>query len=1122
MKRIATYIHFDNASGKATSLVFCCFLLLLSLLGAKGYAQICTSETPTVIADRSTSVCQENNVSLYADAADVTDLSYGDTWSSVISYEHWQSFTPTIAGFTTGMKLNLSTSVEIYGIFSIYEGEGINGSLVYSRPVTIPALTHTYYNVSLPNLNLTVGNTYTYRWNGQFVGFNCDLNATHGSYYNPYFGLNPNFRINFKTTVSPFLGDLQWYNSGDIIPGATGTTYVATATGLYTCVNTEAGGCQSATSTPVSITIGSKTTVPVIVPNGPTRLCGGGVQEVVLNVATSITDLSYRGFSGASSQAEEHRQSFVPNISGAITGIELQMNFGHTATGTFSIYEGEGVAGELLYSRPLTIIGSWHNWVNVSLPNLNMIAGNTYTFRWLGDGISLYSNQNTPVFSYYNNVAGSSAVEQLNFITSIAAVIGPLQWYRNGNIIPGATGMSYTANITGSYQCVNTAYASGCQNGTSAAIVVNNFFSFITIQQPTIYISGDPFDFCAGSNMTLVTDEANSYLWSTGETTQSISVPPSGNYTVQVTNYIGCRSAPSTPVVAPQPLWYLDADGDGFYSETGNATNSCTQPGAGYSTTALAGDCDDSNNTAYPEATEICWNGIRENCSRAVSGGCAPIIVNMTPSYHNTTLLSLATAVPAIPYNYAPYTNLKYRFKVTNITTGVTAPDVIQVSRFITIPAAIHSYNAQYAIAVSAVVNEEIVPFAGNSIRVFSPTIPLITLNSSSCGVTLTSLSSMLTANPGLNATSYTFRIRRNDANPSPIYAYNESATRFMGVNSFVELLLEYGESYKIAVQYTFADPVTGLPANSGYGAECTVTMPPVPSISLAAPICGSAVRLALNARLATTPAPYYTGFQFRIREVGSSTYFTSPVWGTRFFSLTVFAPEFTPAYDTRYLISARYSLISGMTGWSDYGPECEITTVFFPTTSLVPSQCGLATATHLNQQLNIIPYPGFPHYNVKLDELGQGEDIVNSQEREISYSHFKLSDFSIAQLGKNYNVSVAIKLNGVFGDYSTACDLFTTGAGGDSFVKTTTETPFKVVAYPNPFADNFILDVKTSNDSNINLKVYDMVGRLIEDRDVRASEMQSATLGNQYPSGVYNVVVSQANEMSTVRVVKR
>jgi hypothetical protein len=437
----------------------------------------------------------------------------------------------------------------------------------------------------------------------------------------------------------------------------------------------------------------------------------------------------------------------------------------------------------------------------------------------------------------------------------------------------------------------------------------------------------------------------------------------------------------------------------------------------------------------------------------------------------------------------------------------------------VTIPASIHSYNAQYTITASAVINEEIVPYAGNTITVNSPSVQLITLSSASCGATLASLTTTLTANQGLNATGYTFRIRLNDANPTPTYAFSQSSTRFISANSFTGFPLQYGASYKVSVQYTFNDPVTNLPVESGYGAECTVNTPSIPLTTMASPTCGSQVT-ALNANISATAASYATGYQFRIRLFADNgptpTYYTTPVINGRFSSLTAFQ-GITLAYNTAYSISVQYSILNGSTTvWSGYGAECKVTTPFFPTTSLVPSQCGLSTATSLTQQLNITPYPGFPNYKVKLDEVS-GEDIVNSQEIIVSYSYFRLNQFSIAQLGKNYNVSVAIKLNGVFGDYSTACDLFTPAPA-----KTVTTVPFKAVAYPNPFANNFMLDIKSSSESSVNIKVYDMIGRMIEQRDVRMSDMGTTTIGEQYPSGVYNVVVSQEDSVQTVRVVKR
>ena len=598
---------------------------------------------------------------------------------------------------------------------------------------------------------------------------------------------------------------------------------------------------------------------------------------------------------------------------------------------------------------------------------------------------------------------------------------------------------------------------------------------------------------------------------------------PGTNYTYWLYQYNTAENQFSVPgIVTLSTLclpvnWYIDGDGDGFGSDSIVVT-SCNSPGAAY--VLLGGDCADDNAAINPGATEICYNNIDDNCNTTLSEGCAPVVVNMTPSYHNTTLSSLAIAVPAVPYYYAPYTNLKYRFSITNVTTGVTAPDIIQTSRFVNIPQALHAYNATYTIKASAVINDEVVPYAGNTITIFSPVVQLITLNSVSCGATLASLSSTLSANEGLNATGYTFRIRlTSDNGPTPTYATSPSATRFVSANSFTGFPLSYGTSYQVAVQYTFTDPVTSLPVDSGYGAECTVITPSIPKINLASPTCGGQVA-TLGANISATPGSYATSYQFRIRLTSDNgptpTYYTTLPNASRFSSLSAFQ-GITFAYNANYSISVQYSIVNNSTTvWSGYGSECIVKTPFFPTTQLVQSQCGQEGATSLTQQLNIIAYPGFPNYKVRLTEV-IGEDLGTPQDIVVTYPYFKLNQFSSVQLGKNYTVSVAIKQGGVFGDFSTECDLHTAAP-----TKSNTVVPFKATAYPNPFANNFMIDVKTMSQSTVNLKVYDMVGRLLEQRDVRVSDLETTTIGDRYPSGVYNVVVSQEDSVETVRVVKR
>ena len=80
----------------------------------------------------------------------------------------------------------------------------------------------------------------------------------------------------------------------------------------------------------------------------------------------------------------------------------------------------------------------------------------------------------------------------------------------------------------------------------------------------------------------------------------------------------------------------------------------------------------------------------------------------------------------------------------------------------------------------------------------------------------------------------------------------------------------------------------------------------------------------------------------------------------------------------------------------------------------------------------------------------------------------------------------------------------------------------FKVVAYPNPYASTFQLNFTTTSESQVEMKVYDMIGKLVEARQFSTTEMNNLEVGNNYPSGIYNVIVTQGENVKTLRVIKR
>ena len=808
----------------------------------------------------------------------------------------------------------------------------------------------------------------------------------------------------------------------------------------------------------------------------------------------------------------------------------------------------------------------------------NATACNTYTWSGpLGDG-NTYTTSGTHTFTTAN-AGGCPHVQTLNLTinnstsgTTTATACNSYVW-----AAPLGNGQTYTAsNSTATFVSTNAAGCTHTQTlnltinssttGTTTAIACNSYVWAAPLGNGTTYtasnstatnvstnaagcshtqtlnltIKANPtatasdVSGCSGSSITLV----GSGLPVGGSGVYSPSSPFVGSssttYTYTYTGANGCSttSAPANITITAQPTWYLDADGDGYYSST---LAQCTSPGTGWTTASLTagGDCDDTVAGQFgvpgalinPARPEVCYNNVDDNCNGTKSEGCAaiPITIN-SPA----TIISFSNSFSCSVYTYAGATSIAYRIEIERFANGVSAGGPVtlatQTSRFFQIPDAMRVYTTPttvttYKMRASAVINGEIVAYAVPVITVNSLAVPTIQL--STCPTALSSIGATISANAGLNATDYSFRIRLNDSNPSPTYYYiNGSASRFVNSNSFVGLQLQFGMSYKVSVSYHLLNH--GIIEDAGWGAECTMSTPIIPVTGLSAPACGTQAA-SLGSPMTASPALYATAYIFRVRLTSdngaSPTYYYTPELSSRFSQLSAFQ-GITLLYNTNYSISVQYRMPNG-TGsvLSAFGPECSILTPFFPTVQIV---CNSGTTT-LTQSIAFSSYPGFPNYRIRLQELDVNNDPIPSSVQYIvrNTNSFTLSMFTTfpPTLGKSYNADVAIILGAEQNQFGRVCTI-TTASPSRSVAAI--KQSFKAVAYPNPFADNFMLDVKTSSESVVSLKVYDMIGRLIEQRTVSVSDIENTSIGDRYPSGVYNVVVSQEDNVQTVRVVKR
>jgi len=104
----------------------------------------------------------------------------------------------------------------------------------------------------------------------------------------------------------------------------------------------------------------------------------------------------------------------------------------------------------------------------------------------------------------------------------------------------GATTQNITVTTQGTYS-VTVTDAGGC---------IGNQSQQVSVTSPSVQITGDNV-VCSGQPIVLTASSSgsgNSYLWSTGSTSQSINVTQSGEYTVTVTTN-GCTAASSPKVI---------------------------------------------------------------------------------------------------------------------------------------------------------------------------------------------------------------------------------------------------------------------------------------------------------------------------------------------------------------------------------------------------------------------------------------------------------------------------------------------------------------------------------------------------------------------------------------------
>ncbi|MBE7508907.1 MAG: gliding motility-associated C-terminal domain-containing protein [Bacteroidia bacterium] len=316
--------------------------------------------------------------------------------------------------------------------------------------------------------------------------------------------------------------------------GATSQSITVSSATTYTVTVTYPGGCTASAS--VAVTANTNPTPSI---TGNNSICQG--QSSTLS-AGSYT--SYQWSTGSTSA------NISANTSGIYTVTVTDAN-GCTGSTTFNLTvnpnPSPAITGTTAFCQgansTLSAGGGYASYLwstGAVTPTLNVTTGGTYSVT-VTNAYGCSASASLPITVYslpapvINGPAGICPGASAALTTgSFAAYV----WSTGSNT------QTINTNVPGTY-AVTVTDANGCIDSVS--------YTLAAYTNPTPVITGTAA-ICQNQSSLLDAGSFTSYNWSTGASTQTISVTQSGTYSVTVTNSNGCSAAASFAVlVNPLP-----------------------------------------------------------------------------------------------------------------------------------------------------------------------------------------------------------------------------------------------------------------------------------------------------------------------------------------------------------------------------------------------------------------------------------------------------------------------------------------------------------------------------------------------------------------------------------------
>ncbi|MBH8568435.1 T9SS type A sorting domain-containing protein [Microvirga sp. STS02] len=372
------------------------------------------------------------------------------------------------------------------------------------------------------------------------------------------------------------LGSGASFNTASL--NGTTTFYVGISTG------SGANACEGP-RTPVVATINQVPTTAISA-SGPLSFCPGG--SVTLTATGADT---YRWSTGATTPTITVSQSGSysvtgTNTTGGCTAVSAATQVTVNPAATASITAGGPTSFCQGGSVTLTANGGGtYLWsTGATTPTITVSQSGSYSVT--ATNASGCSATSAPTTVTANPLAVANAGTAATFCSGGSAQLGASAVAGYTYSWSPATGLSSATAANPSVSLANASNApttitytltattaSGCSATSTVAVTVN------PAATASIAASG-PTSFCQGGSVTLTASGGGTYRWSTGATTQSISVSQSGSYSVTATNASGCSATSAPTTVTANPLAVANA---------GAAATFCSGSSAQLGASAVAG-----------------------------------------------------------------------------------------------------------------------------------------------------------------------------------------------------------------------------------------------------------------------------------------------------------------------------------------------------------------------------------------------------------------------------------------------------------------------------------------------------------------------------------------------------